>query len=68
MDSRLTDHTEQLDHKTSRLICDGIGQRLRQALHPDSLPPSSHLEHLMDELRKRDSEDFPRPPNRASAF
>jgi hypothetical protein len=68
MDSRITDHSEQIDHKTSRSICDGVGERLRQALRLDSLRPSSHLEHLLDELRKRDSEDLRRPPNKGSAF
>ncbi len=56
MDSRITDQSEQIDRKTSRSICDGVGERLRQDLRPDSLRPSSYLQHLMDELRKRDGE------------
>ena len=57
MDSRITDNSEMLDRKTSRSICDAVGERLQQNLRPDSLLPSSHLQHLMDELRRRDDED-----------
>jgi len=56
MDSRITDQSEQIDRKTSRSICDGVGERLRRDLRPDSLRPSSYLQHLMDELRRRDDE------------
>jgi hypothetical protein len=55
MNSRITDHSEQIDHKTSRSICDAIGERLKQNLRPDT-GLSTHLQHLMDELRRRDSE------------
>ena len=57
MISRITDMGEQIDGKTSRSICDAVGERLQQSLRPESLRPSSHLQHLMDELRKRDHED-----------
>jgi hypothetical protein len=57
MMSRITDDSEPLDRKTLRSICDAVGERLQQSLRPDALRPSSHLEHLMDELRKRDSQD-----------
>jgi hypothetical protein len=57
MDSRITDNSEKLDRKTSRSICDAVGERLQQNFRPDSLRPSSHLQHLMDELRRRDDED-----------
>jgi hypothetical protein len=63
MNSRITETSEQIDHKTSRSICDAVGERLRQNLRPDSLHLSTHLEHLMDELRKRDGEDRPRSSN-----
>jgi hypothetical protein len=56
MNSRIAENFEQIDRKTSRSICDGVGERLRQALRPDTLRPSSHLQYLMDELRKRDGE------------
>jgi hypothetical protein len=57
MNGRITDTSETIDHKTCRSICDAVGERLQQNLRPEGLP--SHLEHLMDELRKRDSEDRP---------
>jgi hypothetical protein len=57
MISRIPDHVAQIDGKTSRSICDAVGERLRQDLRPVSSGLSSHLQHLMDELRKRDSED-----------
>jgi hypothetical protein len=57
MNSRITDNSEPIDGKTSRSICDAVGERLQQSLRPDASHLSSHLQHLMDELRKRDSED-----------
>jgi hypothetical protein len=57
MNSRIIDDSETIDRKTSRSICDAVGERLQESLLPDASRPSSHLEHLMDELRKRDSED-----------
>ena len=56
MSSRINDNSEPLDRKTSRSICDAIGERLQQSLRPDNSRLSSNLEHLMDELRRRDSE------------
>jgi hypothetical protein len=57
MNSRITDSSEGIDRKTSRLICDAVGERLQQSLRPDASRLPVHLEHLMDELRRRDSED-----------
>jgi hypothetical protein len=56
MKSQITDFGEGIDRKTSRSICDAVCERLQQNLRPDSFRPSTHLQHLMDELRKRDSE------------
>jgi len=56
MNSRITDNSERIDRKTSRSICDAIGERLQQRLRPDTSRLSSHLQHLIDELRRRDSE------------
>jgi hypothetical protein len=56
MNSRITDNSEQIDRRTSRSICDAVGERLQQELRPDSSHLSSHLQHLMDELRRRDNE------------
>jgi hypothetical protein len=49
----ITDNIE-IDHKTSRSICDEVGGWLQQdlSLEDSSLPP--HLNRLIDELRKRD--------------
>ena len=41
-----------IDHKTSRLICDEVGKRLQQDL---SLEDPPDLDRLIDELRKRDT-------------
>jgi hypothetical protein len=56
MMSRINDEGEGIDRKTSRSICDAVGERLQENLHPEPSRLSSHLEHLMDELRRRDSE------------
>jgi hypothetical protein len=48
--------SQQIDRKTSRSICDAIGERLKQELGRESSQPSSHLQDLIDELRRRDSE------------
>jgi hypothetical protein len=61
MNSRITNQSEQIDRKTSRSICDAVGERLQQNLRLG--PPSSHLRHLMDELRLRDKENMPNSSN-----
>jgi len=63
MNSRINDNSEQIDRKTCRSICDAVGERLRQNLRPDSSRLSSHLQHLMDELRRRDHEGRPMSSN-----
>ena len=47
---------ETIDRKTSRSICDAVGQRLQQFLHPQNMGPSSDLERLIEELHRRESE------------
>ena len=47
--------SEQIDRRTSRSICDAVGERLQQSLRPEPRL-TSHLEHLLDELEKRDRE------------
>jgi hypothetical protein len=59
MNSQITD----IDHKTSRSICDAVGERLQQNLRPDLSRLSPHLQHLLDELRKQDRESHRRLPN-----
>jgi hypothetical protein len=55
MDNRTADNSEPIDGKTSRSICDAIGERLQQSLRPETSRLSSELEHLLDELRRQDS-------------
>ena len=63
MNSQITDSYEGIDRKTSRSICDAVGERLQQNLRPEAPRLPSHLEHLMDELRRRDNEDHQSKPN-----
>ena len=63
MNSRITDNSDTIDHKTSRSICDAVGERLQQRLRPEASRLSPRLQHLMDELRRRDGEER-RKPNR----
>jgi hypothetical protein len=51
------DNCDTIDRKTSRSICDSVGERLRQSLRPDTSRPSRELQQLLDELRRRDRED-----------
>ena len=46
--------TEPLDHKTSKSICDAIGERLQQSMRPENAAPSDRLQHLLDELCRRE--------------
>jgi hypothetical protein len=56
----LTTDSETIDYKTSRSICDAVGERLRQSLRSEDARLSPRLQHLMEELRRRDSGDFRR--------
>jgi len=60
---RLVDCSEPIDGKTSRSICDAVGERLRQSLRPDLSNLPDYLHRLMMNLRDRDDEDRPEPPN-----
>jgi hypothetical protein len=46
---------ESIDHKTSRSICDAVGERLQQNLRPQFLGPAPELDRLLDEFRRRES-------------
>ena len=50
-----TNDSEQMDQRTSRSVCDAVGERLQQSLRPEPRLPT-HLEQLLDELKKRDRE------------
>jgi hypothetical protein len=56
MNGRIEHSSQAIDGKTSRSICDAVGERLQQSLRPESLGPSTQLQDLLDELRNRDSE------------
>ncbi|SFO78457.1 hypothetical protein SAMN05216330_104654 [Bradyrhizobium sp. Ghvi] len=45
--------SEQIDRRTSRSICDAVGERLQQSLRPEPRLPT-HLEQLLNELQKRE--------------
>ena len=45
--------SEQIDRRTSRSICDAVGERLQQSLRPEARLPI-HLEQLLNELERRD--------------
>ena len=53
MSPRLENEMETLDYKTSKSICDAVGERLQQSIRPETALPD-RLRHLLDELRRRD--------------
>ncbi|BAL77342.1 hypothetical protein [Bradyrhizobium cosmicum] len=53
MPSLYANDSEQIDRRTSRSICDAVGERLQQRLRPDPQLPT-HLEQLLDQLKKCD--------------
>ena len=57
MNSQSNDDSEGIDGMTSRSICEAVAERLQQSLRPEPSRLSSHLEHLMGELRRRDEGD-----------
>ena len=63
MNSRMNDDNDGIDRKTSRSICDAVGERLQRDLRPETSGLSSHLQHLMDELRRRDESGLRKMPN-----
>lgn len=54
MNAHLDNDLEPIDHKTSRSICDAVGERLQQYMRPDTSGMSERLQHLLNELRRRD--------------
>ncbi len=60
MNSRLDQTKATIDRATSQSIRDAVGERLQKSLRPEPLAPSSHLQHLIDELRRRDRENHAR--------
>lgn len=58
MISRIDSRFELIDHKTCRSICDAVGERLQRSLPPQRSELPTHLEQLMEKLRRRDGGDF----------
>ncbi|WP_346356497.1 hypothetical protein, partial [Bosea sp. (in: a-proteobacteria)] len=54
MNARPDNDFEALDYKTSRSICDAVGERLQQHIRPEH-GLSDRLQQLLDQLRRRDS-------------
>jgi hypothetical protein len=57
MNDEILNNNEQIDHRTSRSICDAIGEQLQQDLRPELSRPSPRLQLMLDELHRRDGED-----------
>lgn len=53
MNSQQNRDFEQIDHRTSRSICDAVGERLQQSLRPEA-ELSQPLRQLVEQLRRRD--------------
>ena len=47
---------EEIDRKTSRSICDAVGERLQQSLKPHFMDPAPQLHRLIEELHRRERE------------
>jgi len=63
MNGQHSDSPETIDRKTSRSIIEAVGERLQQNLRPETSRLSPHLQHLLDELRRRDRDDRRSLPN-----
>ena len=55
-----TARPDPLDRKTSRSICNAVGERLQRDLRPDSFPTSSHIERLLETMSKQERDNSPR--------
>jgi hypothetical protein len=55
MANRPTNTIDSIDGKTSRSICNAVGERLQQSIRPEFSNLPDQLRHLMDELRRRDA-------------
>ena len=64
MNRLIADIIEPIDGKTSRAICDAVGDRLQRDLRPETIRSSPHLQRLLDELRQRGREERAEPPHR----
>ena len=56
MNGHPTNDTDTIDGKTSRSICNAVGERLQQHIQPDFSRPPEQLRHLMEALHRQDAE------------
>jgi hypothetical protein len=56
MNGLLANTSEPIDRKTSRSICDAVGERLQQNLPPQALDPSPYLQKLLDRLSESEQD------------
>jgi hypothetical protein len=54
MAGRTDDENEQIDRNTSRSILKAVAERLQESFQPERSRPSTRLQRLLDELRRRD--------------
>lgn len=59
MNGRPTDSSEEIDGKTSRSICDAVGERLQRSMRPEASHLPDRLRRLMEALRRQDSRAGP---------
>jgi len=64
MNAQSIHNTDMIDGKTSRSICNAVGERLQQNLRPDFSRLPDRLRQLMDALRRQDSEVREQPHRR----
>ncbi|HLG80156.1 MAG TPA: hypothetical protein VKY22_04005 [Bradyrhizobium sp.] len=60
MNGQSTNTTDAIDGRTSRSICNAVGERLQHSMRPDFSRLPEQLRHLMDALRRQDAGTRPR--------
>jgi hypothetical protein len=56
---------EEIDRKTSRSICDAVGERLQQSLKPHVMEPAPELDRLVEALHRRERESGADTPDQS---
>ena len=59
------DDREEIDRKTSRSICDAVGERLQQSLKPHVMEPAPELDRLVEALHRRERESGADTPDQS---
>jgi hypothetical protein len=68
MPGRETHQREEIDRKTSRSICEAVGERLQESLKPHSMERAPELERLVEKLRRREREGGANRPRGSRGF